>query len=250
MSLKITAGKSDKTVLAADKYRHELKYICSDLELRIIEQKLKAVMKPDPHADKNGEYLIRSVYFDDYQRSRFFENEDGVDPREKFRIRAYNLSDVRISLEKKIKSHGMTGKRNCLIDRETCMRMLAGESISDRLGQHPLLDEWIVQRETAGLRPVMLGEYVRKPYIYPAGNVRITFDRYISASYRVRDIFEARTSRIAVLPTGYHVLEVKFDDFLPDVIYQLIDNGHMRQTTFSKFYLGCRAIGGKINALG
>ena len=250
MSLKITAGKSDKTVLAADKYRHELKYICSDLELRIIEQKLKAVMKPDPHADKNGEYLIRSVYFDDYQRSRFFENEDGVDPREKFRIRAYNLSDARISLEKKIKSHGMTGKRNCLIDRETCMRMLAGESISDRLGQHPLLDEWIVQRETAGLRPVMLGEYVRKPYIYPAGNVRITFDRYIAASYRVRDIFEARTSRIAVLPTGYHVLEVKFDDFLPDVIYQLIDNGHMRQTTFSKFYLGCRAIGGKINALG
>ena len=250
MSLKITAGKSDKTVLAADKYRHELKYICSDLELRIIEQKLKAVMKPDPHADKNGEYLIRSVYFDDYQRSRFFENEDGVDPREKFRIRAYNLSDAHISLEKKIKSHGMTGKRNCLIDRETCMRMLAGESISDRLGQHPLLDEWIVQRETAGLRPVMLGEYVRKPYIYPAGNVRITFDRYISASYKVRDIFEARTSRIAVLPTGYHVLEVKFDDFLPDVIYQLIDNGHMRQTTFSKFYLGCRAIGGKINALG
>ena len=250
MSLKITAGKSDKTVLAADKYRHELKYICSDLELRIIEQKLKAVMKPDPHADKNGEYLIRSVYFDDYQRSRFFENEDGVDPREKFRIRAYNLSDARISLEKKIKSHGMTGKRSCLIDRETCMRMLAGESISDRLWQHPLLDEWIVQRETAGLRPVMLGEYVRKPYIYPAGNVRITFDRYISASYRVRDIFEARTSRIAVLPTGYHVLEVKFDDFLPDVIYQLIDNGHMRQTTFSKFYLGCRAIGGKINALG
>ena len=250
MSLKITAGKSDKTVLAADKYRHELKYICSDLELRIIEQKLKAVMKPDSHADKNGEYLIRSVYFDDYQRSRFFENEDGVDPREKFRIRAYNLSDARISLEKKIKSHGMTGKRNCLIDRETCMRMLAGESISDRLGQHPLLDEWIVQRETAGLRPVMLGEYVRKPYIYPAGNVRITFDRYISASYRVRDIFEARTSRIAVLPTGYHVLEVKYDDFLQDVIYQLIDNGHMRQTTFSKFYLGCRAIGGKINALG
>ena len=249
MSLKITVGKSDKRVLAADKYRHELKYICSDLELRIVEQKLRAVMKPDPHADKNGEYLIRSVYFDDYQRSRFFENEDGVDPREKFRIRAYNLNDARIALEKKIKSRGMTGKRSCLIDRETCMRMLAGHSISDRLGQHPLLDEWIVQWETAGLRPVMLGEYVRKPYIYPAGNVRITFDRYISASYRVRDLFEARTSRIAVLPTGYHVLEVKYDDFLPDVIYQLIDNGHMRQTTFSKFYLGCKAIGGKINEL-
>lgn len=249
MSWSNTVGKRNNAIPAEEKYRHELKYICSELELRIVEQKLKTVMKPDPHADRNGEYLIRSVYFDDYQRSRFFENEDGVDPREKFRIRAYNLSDGRISLEKKIKNRGMTGKRSCLIDRETCMRMLSGQPVSDRFGQHPLLDEWIVQQQTAGLRPVMLGEYVRKPYIYPLGNVRITFDRYISASYRIRDIFEVRTSRIAVLPTGYHVLEVKYDDFLPDVIYQLIDSGHMRQTTFSKFYLGCKAIGGKINEL-
>ncbi len=241
--------KKGKTVLGADKYRHELKYICSDLELRIVEQKLRAVMQPDPHADRNGEYVIRSVYFDDYQRSRFFENEDGVDPREKFRIRAYNCSDGRISLEKKIKSHAMTGKRSCLIDRDTCMRMLTGQPIGDRLGQDPLLDEWIVQSETAGLRPVMLGEYVRKPYIYRLGNVRVTFDRYISASFQTRNLFEPHISRVAVLPTGYHVLEVKFDDFLPDVIYQLIDSGHMRQTTFSKFYLGCRAIGGKINGL-
>jgi hypothetical protein len=238
--------KKSKTVLAGDKYRHELKYICSDLELRIVEQKLKTVMKPDPHADQNGEYLIRSVYFDDYQRSRFFENEDGVDPREKFRIRAYNCSDGRIALEKKIKSHGMTGKRSCLIDRDTCMKMLTGQPITDRLGRDPLLDEWIVQSETAGLRPVMLGEYVRRPYVYRAGNVRITFDRYICASFRTRDIFERRISRVAVLPTGYHVLEVKYDDFLPDVIYQMIDNGHMRQTTFSKFYLGCKALGGNI----
>lgn len=241
--------RKNSTVLPTDKYRHELKYICSDLELKIVEQKLKAVMRMDAHADANGEYLIRSVYFDDYHRSRFFENEDGVDPREKFRIRAYNCSDARISLEKKIKSHGMTGKQSCLIDRETCMRMLSGESIRDCLGRDPLLDEWIVQRETMGLRPVMLGEYVRKPYVYRLGNVRITFDRYISASFRTRDLFERQVSRIAVLPTGYHVLEVKYDDFLPDVIYSLIDNGHMRQTTFSKFYLGCKAIGGKINEL-
>ena len=241
--------KKNRTVLPADKYRHELKYICSELELRVVEQKLKTVMRPDAHADENGEYLIRSVYFDDFHRSRFFENEDGVDPREKFRIRAYNCSDGRISLEKKIKRRGMTGKKSCLIDRDTCMRMLAGESIRDCLGRHPLLDEWILQKETVGLRPVMLGEYVRKPYVYRLGNVRITFDRYISASLRPQDMFERRISRIAVLPTGYHVLEVKYDDFLPDVIYQLIDSGHMRQTTFSKFYLGCKAIGGNINGL-
>lgn len=230
-------------------YRHELKYICHDAELRVIERKLRCVMQPDAHADANGEYLIRSVYFDDYQRSCFFENEDGVDPRAKFRLRIYNYSDGRISLEKKKKNRGMTGKESCRVDRETCERMLRGQSIRDRLGRHPLLDEWIIRCETERLRPVMLGEYVRKPLIYRLGNVRITFDRNICASFQTTRLFEREISRVAVLPTGYHVLEVKYDNYLPDIVYQLIDNGHLQQTTFSKFYLGCKATGGMVNEL-
>lgn len=239
----------DRKRIVTEKYRHELKYICSENELRVVESKLRRVMRPDPHADVNGEYLIRSVYFDDERRSCFFENEDGVDPRAKFRIRAYNCDDGRIALEKKLKRRGMTGKRSCSIDRDLCRRMLAGESVRDALGRDALLDEWIILSETTRLRPVMLGEYVRTPYVYRLGNVRITFDRNISSSPRVREMFNPHIPRISVLPTGYHVLEVKYDDFLPDVVYQLIDSGHMLQTTFSKFYLGCRAMGGKFNEL-
>ena len=202
----------NRTVLKAQKYRHELKYICSETQLRVIERKIQAVMRPDAHADGNGEYLIRSVYFDDYMRSSFYSNEDGTDPRAKFRVRIYNCSDGRISLEKKRKNRGMTGKDSCPLDRETCMRMLRGEPIRDRLG-----------------------------------NVRITFDRNICASPQVESIFDPNISRVAVLPTGYHVLEVKYDDFLPDIIYQLIDDGHMVHSTFSKFYLGLKAMGGRIN---
>ena len=239
----------NKVIRQEEKYRHELKYYCDEPELKILERKLSVVMQRDGHADENGEYLIRSVYFDDYHRSRFYENEDGVDPREKFRIRIYNYSDKRISLEKKIKRRGMTAKQMCQIDREICRRMLEGAPMSDCIGIHPLLDEWIVMRDTVGLRPVMLGEYVRKPLVYRLGNVRVTFDRYITASQRVEGLFDREIPRVAVLPTGYHILEVKYDDFLPDIIYQMIDNGHFRQTTFSKFYLGCKAIGGQINEL-
>lgn len=235
--------------LVSEKYRHELKYLCTEPELRIVESRLRHLMRPDPHANADGAYRIRSVYFDDDRRSRFYENEDGVDPREKFRLRCYDCSDAHIALEKKIKRRGMTGKQSCLVNREVCERMLAGRPIRDQLGRHPLLDEWILLTETARLRPVMLGEYVRTPYVMRLGNVRITFDRNIVASPRARDFFEPQISRIAVLPTGYHVLEVKYDDFLPDVIGQLIDSGHMLQTPFSKFYLGCRAIGGCINEL-
>ena len=172
-----------------------------------------------------------------------------MDPREKFRLRIYNYQDGRISLEKKKKNRGMTGKESCLVDREICDKMLRGQPIRDKLGRHRLLDEWIIRSETERLRPVMLGEYVRKPLVYRLGNVRITFDRNICASPQMTDIFERNVSRVAVLPTGYHVLEVKYDNYLPDVIYQLIDNGHLQQTTFSKFYLGCKAIGGIVNEL-
>lgn len=239
----------NRLVLDKDKFRHELKYICGNSELEVIERKIRAVMRADDHADANGEYLIRSVYFDDYMRNRYYENEDGVDPRQKFRIRIYNCSDRRISLEKKKKDHSMTGKESCRLDRETCERMLRGQSVRDQFGRHPLLDEFILLSETMRFRPVMLGEYVRKPFIYRLGNVRVTFDRNICASPQVTRLFDREISRVAVLPTGYHVLEVKYDNFLPDVIYQLIDNGHLRQSTFSKFFLGCKAIGGKVNEL-
>ena len=236
----------NRTVTEKEKFRHELKYIVPELELRAIERRICRVLRPDAHADSNGEYLIRSVYFDDYRRSCYHDNEDGVDPRAKFRVRIYNCSDARISLEKKRKSRSMTGKLSCRIDRDTCERMLRGESIHEMIGRHPLLDEWIILNETARFRPVMLGEYVRKPYIYRLGNVRITFDRFICATPQVTRIFEPEISRVMVLPTGYHVLEVKYDDFLPDPIYQLIEDGHMIQTTFSKFFLGCKAIGGNV----
>jgi hypothetical protein len=92
-------------------------------------------------------------------------------------------------------------------------------------------------------------DYDRWAFRYPVGNVRVTIDMDVrTAPYRY-DIFDPRLLTIPVLDEGEAVLEVKYDDFLPDVIYRLIDSGHMRQTTFSKFYLGCKAIGGKINEL-
>lgn len=228
-------------------FRHELKYVCSEAKLAMIRSRIQCVMQPDPHADANGNYLIRSVYFDDYMRSCFYDNEDGADPREKYRIRAYNLSRERIFLEKKSKIREMTSKQSCRISEELFWRMIRGDSLTDQFGRDELLDSWIADRSRRLIRPVMLGEYVRTPFVYRLGNVRVTFDQHISVIADARRFFDGNTARIAVLPTGIHVLEVKYDDFLPDIIYQLIDDGHLRQQTFSKFYLGCKALRGRIN---
>lgn len=227
-------------------YRHELKFLCTEQELTVREAALRVLMRPDPHARADGSYEIRSVYFDDAYRSCRRASEDGTDPREKFRIRIYNRSDARITLEKKIKNRGLTAKQSCLLDRDTCEKLLRGETLRECLGQDALLDEWICLRSTRLLRPVLLGEYVRTPYVYGPGNVRITLDRRISASPETGKLFASGLSRIEVLPRGYALLEVKYDSFLPEVLRRSLDSGHLQQTAFSKFYLGCNALEGRM----
>ena len=93
-------------------------------ELKMLEARLQDVMKPDPHTGSDGCYLIRSVYFDDLYDRCLNENESGVSPREKWRVRIYNCSDRRISLECKRKEYGMIQKKSCLITREETEQMI------------------------------------------------------------------------------------------------------------------------------
>ena len=108
-------------------FRHEFKYICSEAQLACLKGRLGGIMKVDKHADDNGKYNIRSVYFDDYNNSGYYENENGTDPREKFRIRIYNAKTDLIVLECKRKAHGMTQKQSCKISKDVLAGLLSGE---------------------------------------------------------------------------------------------------------------------------
>lgn len=231
-----------------DHFRHELKFVCTVAELAIIESRLRAVMHPDPHADAEGRYRIRSIYFDDIHKTCYYDNENGIDPRVKFRIRIYNRSPERILLERKIKQRSLTGKDFCLLKRDECEALIAGRVFMDLpeeaiCGLH---GDFLREYEGRHMRPVVLIEYERKPYIYPHGNVRVTFDMDISASHCVGRLFDDNISRVFFLPQGQHVMEVKYDDYLPDEIAGIVNYPHLRRGAFSKFYLGCRAIEGRL----
>lgn len=73
-----------------DKFRYEHKYVCSAGQLQLIQNRLSVLLPLDKNAAGQGFYRIRSLYFDDYNNNCYFDNESGVDPREKFRIRIYN----------------------------------------------------------------------------------------------------------------------------------------------------------------
>lgn len=218
------------------KYRHELKYQCSELQMEIIKSRLGSFMRLDPHSI-NGQYQIRSMYFDNYGNRCFYENENGTDPREKFRIRIYNSSNSRIALECKRKERGKTYKTACLITGEQYADILSGKRITDYGDKPELLRKFIVLKNTQLFKPAVIVEYDRIPYIYDLGNVRITLDRNIRSSNDYPDFFKANIPTRPVLPRGQHLLEVKYDELLPDFIKDVLELGDLQQTTFSKYYL-------------
>ena len=221
------------------KYRHELKYHISDAQLAVLRNRMAHLIPLDPHANDSGAYTIRSLYFDDYENRCLRENEDGTDPREKFRIRIYNHSDQRITLECKRKERGKTHKTSCSLTREQTQLLMQGKTILNIASQPPLLQKLTMQMLTCQMRPVVIVEYDRVPYVYKNGNVRITLDTNIRSSSAVGTFLDERIPNRPVMPAGQQLLEVKYDEYLPDFIYRALQLHSLQQTAFSKYYV-CR----------
>lgn len=221
------------------KFRHEFKYLCTDAQLAILRTRLMGLMAKDSHVGPDGVYHIKSLYFDDCNDCCFWENEDGVAPREKYRIRIYENSDARISLECKRKENDKIHKTSCRLTMEQFEYLAYGKGEIAFDSLPPLAQKLQVLRMTTGMIPKVIVEYERTPYVYKNGNVRITFDRNITSSSQVDQFFNAEVKKRPILPAGMQLLEVKYDEYLPDPIYHALMLDNMQRTNFSKYYL-CR----------
>ena len=221
------------------KFRHELKYQITGAELQMLRNRINNLIPLDQHAGSNGMYNIRSLYFDDIYNRCYYENENGTDPREKFRIRIYNHSSERITLECKRKERGKTFKTSCPLTVEQTKWLMAGKALPNIAQQPPLLQKLTMQMLSRRLRPVVIVEYDRIPYVYPNGNVRVTLDCNITSSKAIQSFLDEQIPRRPIMPMGQQLLEVKYDEYLPDFIYRNLQLQNLQQTAFSKYYL-CR----------
>ncbi len=229
-------------------YRVEKKYIVSDADLALLNARLKVVMTPDIHQNGSS-YEIRSLYFDDLTDSCMCENEAGVDQREKYRIRIYGSDSALIRLEIKEKLHTLTRKESCPLSKDCC-RLLLNNSLPFYIGADAPFNRFQLQRCCRLLQPKIIIAYERSAFVCSSGNVRITFDRNIRASKNCFQFLDKQVDNwIPILPTGVHVLEVKYDEFLPESIAQQLEIRKLFQTSFSKYYLGRLAAEGSFPSL-
>lgn len=119
-------------------WRHEWKHEISPADAVIIRHRMGAVGMLDPHATK-GSYHIRSLYFDNVYDKVLREKLDGVDKRDKWRIRLYDGNDSLIHLERKSKRHGLGTKESCDISASEAQAIVDGNISWMTFDERPLV---------------------------------------------------------------------------------------------------------------
>ncbi len=221
------------------KFRHELKHYINYFDYIIISNRLKQVMENDSYANENGEYKVRSLYFDNYNDKVLKEKLNGVNHRDKYRIRLYNDDASFIRLEKKSKINGLCKKISSRISKEEVKLILDGNIDFLNTKENSLFNEFFEKMSKELLKPKTIVDYIRESYIYPTGNVRVTFDKSIKSGLNSINILSSEIPTLETLNSNLIVLEVKYDEFLPELIADMLQIKERKNSSISKYAL-CR----------
>ena len=217
--------------------RKEIKQAISYADYAILKSKLLHVMRLDKHSGANGKYLIRSTYFDNFENKVLNEKKEGYINRDKYRVRIYGKSSSIINLERKSKRNNLTFKSKCAITQNEFEQMRIGDFLWMEKDDRALIRDLFHEMKYSQLKPMTVVDYEREAYTYPYGNVRVTFDSKVQSSMRNTDMFNKNLPMIDVLEPNLVILEVKYDEYLPDIIKFLLQSVDTRAEAYSKYQL-------------
>lgn len=217
-------------------YRNEFKHIISQSAKASLSSRLSRILEMDENS-KGKPYIIKSLYFDSLYDEALKGKIDGAPSREKFRIRYYNDDKGFIRLEKKVKEGSKGYKLSARLTFEEAQSIIKGRFEFLRDKDDPLLLDFYVKARTKFLKPKSIVIYEREAYTFRPGNVRVTLDYNIRTSRDVNDFFSEDMPLIED-GEGKCVLEVKFDNFLPELIRDLVQVNETMSTSNSKYMTG------------
>ena len=222
------------------KFRHEWKHEITYADMFGLRSQLETIMHRDKHATE-GFYKIRSLYFDNLEDKALREKLYVVNRREKFRLRYYNDDLSFIMLEKKSKINGLCNKQQEVIFLEEAQQIVQRDIASLAYSEKPLVRELCYKMNIQGLMPKTIVDYERVPFVYEVGNVRVTLDYNLRTGLTGTDFLNPDC---IMIPAGDApvILEVKWDEFLPSVIRDLVQLPRAHTSAFSK-YAACRIYG-------
>lgn len=227
-------------------YRNELKYMLTNVDVAILKGRLNSILIKDPNV-KGNSYNVKSLYFDDRYLSSYYQVVNSLNERWKWRIRFYNDDDTYICLEKKNKVNGKVFKEKCQLTKEDVLDILDNKKIKMSDQKNKLLNEFYYNILVKGLKPIIIISYDRIPYIYKVSDIRITLDYNLSVSDKVNELFNKKINMIPLMEIGNVLLEVKYNQFLPDYIMNKFNLCYLERTSYSKYLQGMLFLKKKYN---
>ena len=161
------------------KKRCEWKYWITPRDYMILKQRLISTLPHDKNANNDGNYRVRSLYFDTTNKDCLSEKLGGYSHRRKYRLRSYGIEEEFFKMEIKYRLNYRISKRNVICNKTTAMAIAKGNLT--------LMDNTDVSREIQiafhkkCLSPAVVTDYKREAFVYSPSNVRITFDKFLSA---------------------------------------------------------------------
>lgn len=231
--------KIGKEVSNTKVFRHEFKYYINYFEYEILRRRLKAVLKNDDFSNENGEYHIRSLYFEDMKNTALFEKQAGILNRKKYRIRIYNINSDVIKLEKKSRIGQFINKESAKLSKEEFDDIMLGNISFLKNKNNKLLREFYIDITINRYKPEVIVDYVREAYVHSLNNIRITFDKFLKTGLYETSIFDKNIPTIDVIEEPKMILEIKYDHFLPDFIRNILQISSNQRYAISKYVI-CR----------
>ncbi|MHC1722804.1 MAG: polyphosphate polymerase domain-containing protein [Aminipila sp.] len=217
--------------------RIERKYLVSRIEGEYLYNLLKQVLKEDTNNYGEG-YMVRSLYFDSFDDTDFYDKEGGYNERKKIRLRIYSPDSDYAKLEKKQKIGENQWKRSLTIPRVHAEQLIQGEFSCLMKYPGDFAKELFTMMSNNLYRPKCIVEYKRRAFIVPENDIRITLDSDIVATETSMDLF---SNHLSLYPVSYSddiTLEVKYNRFLLTYVRELLDSVNKNQISNSKYALG------------
>ncbi len=215
------------------KFRNECKHHITEADAVLIRQRLKHITKPDEFALADGSYVIHSLYFDNCYDKALNEKQAGYNTHEKFRIRYYNRDISFIRLEKKSKINGLCLKESCNITADEVVRILNYDFDWMKTSSQTLILELWSKMQYQLLRPKSIVNYRREAFTYVPGNVRVTIDSDIRGESNIINFLNTDAKGLKLF--NMNILEIKWDEFLPQLIRDIVQLDNIKTRNFSKY---------------
>jgi hypothetical protein len=219
--------------------RVEEKYPLSFLQCSGIYSALSSMLTPDSFNNPDS-YMIRSVYFDDYSETAYYDKINGVDYRSKLRLRIYPPDFNNVKLEIKEKWGGVQQKHTLLINRDDAEALINKDY--DIALKNASIEEFLLKNNIPiySMRPVVMNQYRRSAFMHDINNTRVTIDRSILSNETNFDLFGKNPVMFPVMDYYEALLEVKYDNFLFQWISDLFKIYGLNKEAYSKYVFSRR----------